>query len=171
MATSTSRSSTPLPAGTRAPPFSLPATPEKKVSLQDCAGSPVVLVFYPADFTPVCSDELALFNELLPELGGFAARVFGISVDSIWSHLVFSRDRRLRFPLLSDFHPKGEMSRRYNAYREEDGFSERALYVIDGEGMIFWSYISPPDVNPGVDGVLDALERLGARQPHAEARP
>jgi peroxiredoxin len=167
----------PLANGAPAPKFRLKVTPDQSLSLDECTGSPLVLIFYPADWSPVCSDELAVFNELLPELKQHSAQVCGISVDSVWCHLAFAKDRRLRFPLLADFHPKGEVSRRYNAYREDDGFSERALYVIDEEGKIFWGHISPPAVNPGADGVLDALERLTAgrqeqRQSQSqEARP
>ena len=166
----TSPLSRPLPSGARAPAFQLAATPEQSVSLADCAGSPVVLVFYPADFSPVCGDELVLFNELLPELQRHGARVFGVSVDSVWSHLAFARERGLRFPLLADFHPKGEVSRRYHAWRESEGVSERALYGVDGEGGLAWGHVSPPEVNPGVDGVLGALEALSARTSPREAR-
>ncbi|NBD14523.1 MULTISPECIES: redoxin domain-containing protein [Corallococcus] len=160
MATATLSLSRPLPPGSRAPSFQLAVTPAKSVSLADCAGAPVVLAFYPADFSPVCGDELALFNELLPELQRHGARMFGVSVDSVWSHAAFARERGLRFPLLADFHPKGDMSRRYHAWREAEDVSERALYVLDGDGVIAWSHVSPPAVNPGVDGVLDALEKL-----------
>ncbi|MCY1031468.1 redoxin domain-containing protein [Corallococcus sp. BB11-1] len=170
MAIATPSLSLPLPAGTRAPSFQLAVTPEQSLTLESCAGSPVVLVFYPADFSPVCGDELALFNEVLPELQRHGARVFGVSVDSVWCHLAFARERGLRFPLLADFHPKGEMSRRYHAWREGEGVSERALYVLDGDGVIVWGHVSPPDVNPGVDGVLDALEKLSARAASREAR-
>jgi peroxiredoxin (alkyl hydroperoxide reductase subunit C) len=150
-----------LSAGVRAPPLDLPATPDgRKVSLEDYQGAPVVLVFYPADFTPVCTSELSLFNELLPQLGNMGARVLGISVDSLSTHIAFAKELGLQIPLLADFHPKGEASRRYQVYREEDGFSERALFVIDGEGNIFWSHVSPIEISPGADGVLDALERL-----------
>lgn len=149
-----------LQKGTKAPDFSLKDTPDQKVSLADFAGKPVVLIFYPADFSPVCGSEVALFNELLPEFEKYNATVLGISVDNVWSHIAFSKDRNLHFPLLSDFHPKGEVSRQYNAYREEDGESERALYVIDKDAKVFWGYISPVGVNPGVDGVLEALESL-----------
>ncbi|WP_375758004.1 redoxin domain-containing protein [Corallococcus exercitus] len=171
MAPSTPALSRPLPSGTRAPSFQLSAAPDTSVSLADCAGSPVVLVFYPADFSPVCGDELALFNELLPELQRHGARVFGVSVDSVWSHLAFAKERKLRFPLLADFHPKGEMSRRYHAWRESEGVCERALYVVDGDGVIAWSHVSPPAVNPGVDGVLAALEDLSAQAASREVRP
>ena len=119
----------------------------------------------------MCSDELAIFTEVMPELARFNAAVFGISVDSVWCHQAFANDHHYRVPLLADFHPKGAVSRLYNAFREEDGFSERALYVIDGAGTVFWSYLSPVDVNPGADGVFDALERLTGRSAQAEAQP
>ncbi len=160
-----------LKAGDRAPPFALPASPEgKKVSIEDCRGAPLVLIFYPADFTPVCSSELSLFNELrgeLERLGG--ARALGISVDSASTHIAFAGELNLQLPLLSDFHPKGEVSRAYRVYREEDGFSERALFVIDDAGVIFWSHVSPLEVNPGADGVVNALERLTGLSLSADA--
>lgn len=171
MATAAQSLSCPLPPGSRAPSFQLAVTPAESVSLADCAGSPVVLAFYPADFSPVCSDELALFNELLPELQRHGARMFGVSVDSVWSHAAFARQRGIRFPLLADFHPKGDMSRRYHAWREAEDVSERALYVLDGDGVIAWSHVSPPAVNPGVDGVLDALEKLSGGSATQEVRP
>lgn len=155
---------TPLAAGTQAPDFSLKDTPDQKVALSDFRGQPVVLIFYPADFSPVCGDELALFNELIPEFKKYKAQLLGLSVDNVWCHLAFARERRLRFPLLSDFHPKGEVAKLYNSYREEDGEAERALYLIDRDGKIAWGYISPVGVNPGADGVLEALENLD-RQP------
>ena len=139
-------------------PKSLP--PEQFISLSELRGRPVILVFYPADWSPVCGDEMAVYNELLPEFQRFNAEVLGISVDSLWSHLAFAEDRKLRFPLLSDFEPKGSVARSYKAYRGQDGISERALFVIDAEGTIRWSYLSPIDVNPGAEGILDALEAL-----------
>jgi peroxiredoxin len=152
--------------GTPAPELNAPATPDGgKVLLSDYRGFPLVLVFYPADFTPVCTSELGLFNELLPELNSLGgARVLGISCDSRWTHVAFARELHLQIPLVSDFHPKGEVSRRYNVYREEDGFSERALFVIDPKGIIYWSHVSPLEINPGVDGVLEALERMTGKQ-------
>ncbi|NTX08742.1 MULTISPECIES: redoxin domain-containing protein [Myxococcus] len=167
MAFSARQSTAPLPLGTLAPPIRAPVTPDQKVSLEEFRGAPLVLVFYPADWSPVCSDELALFNELMPEFERLGAKVVAISCDGVWCHLAFARARNLHMVLASDFHPKGEISRAYHAYREEDGISERALFVIDAEGKIFWSYVSPVAVNPGADGVLDALERL-AEQGTAE---
>jgi peroxiredoxin len=150
----------PLEPGTVAPEFNLKVTPDQRLSLSDLKGQPVVIVFYPADFSPVCSDEMALYNEILPEFQKHNAQVVGISVDNVWSHLVFSDERNLRFPLLSDFHPKGEVSQNYNAYMDEEGESARAIYVIDSDGVVAWGYIAPAGVNPGADGALKALEDL-----------
>jgi peroxiredoxin len=150
--------------GVRAPQFSLPTTPDQKVSLSDFRGHPVVLVFYPADWSPVCSDQLALYNELMTEFAAFDAQILGISVDGVWCHLAFCKDRKMHIPLLADFEPKGEVSRRYGVYRDTDGESERALFVIDGEGMIRWSYVSPVGINPGADGILKALEALSGAE-------
>ena len=151
-----------LPAGTEAPDFALSATPDQKLSLSELRGRPVVLVFYPEDWSPVCSDQLALYQELMPEFHRFEAQLVGISVDGMWCHLAFARDRHLHFPLLADFEPKGEVSRLYGVYRDGDGTSERALFVIDRDGMIRWSYVSPVGVNPGADGILAALEGLSS---------
>ena len=150
----------PLEKGMKAPDFSLKSTLDQEVSLKDFLGKPVILAFYPADFSPVCGSELTLFNEVLPEFKKYDAQLFGISVDNIWSHLAFAKERNLHFPLLSDFNPKGKVSRMYNAYQEEDGLSKRALYVIDKDGVIAWGYISPIGINPGADGILNALEEL-----------
>jgi peroxiredoxin len=150
----------PLATGVPAPDFTLQATPDQKVSLADFRGKTVILAFYPEDWSPVCSDQLALYQELLPEFARFDAELIGISVDGIWCHLAFAKDRNLHFPLLSDFEPKGEVSRAYNAYRASDGTSERALFVIDANGNVRWSYVSPVGINPGADGILRALEEL-----------
>jgi peroxiredoxin len=149
-----------LPAGTPAPDFSLRTTPDQSVSLSDFRGQPVILAFYPADWSPVCGDQMGLYNEILPEFQRLGAELLGISVDGVWCHLAFAHDRKLRFPLLSDFEPKGEVARRYGVYRDHDGSSERALFVIDGDGIIRWSYVSPVGVNPGADGILSALEAI-----------
>jgi peroxiredoxin len=151
---------TALKPGDQAPDFSLFATPDQKVSLSDFRGKPVVLVFYPADWSPVCSDQLALYNELKPELSGFGAQILAISVDGVWCHLAFSKDRKFHFPLLADFEPKGAVARQYGVYREMDGEAERALFVIDAGGVIRWSYVSPVGINPGADGILKALESM-----------
>ncbi len=151
---------TPLAPGAKAPQFTLRSTPDQTVSLADFRGMPVILAFYPEDWSPVCSDQMTLYQELLPEFRRFDAALFGISVDGVWCHLAFARDRNLHFPLLADFEPKGEVARAYQVYRAEDGTSERALYVIDGDGVVHWSFVSPVGINPGADGILRALESL-----------
>lgn len=149
-----------LAPGTPAPEFSLHSTPDQRVSLGEFKGRPIILAFYPADWSPVCSDQMALYNEILDEFARFNAELIGISVDGIWCHLAFAHDRKLHFPLLADFEPKGDVAQRYGVYRAHEGTSERALFVIDAEGVIRWSYVSPVGVNPGADGILRALEAL-----------
>src|SRR5467141_2810249 len=158
--TSVDPRATPLPAGTKAPDFELPAKPDRTVSLAEFRGQPVILAFYPEDWSPVCSDQMALYQEVLPEFQKFNAELLGISVDGVWSHLAFAAERNLKFPLLADFEPKGEVARAYQVYRGQDGTSERALYVIDAKGMVAWSYVSPVGLNPGAAGILRALESL-----------
>jgi peroxiredoxin len=152
-----------LAAGTAAPDFVLPSTPDRKLRLSELRGRPVVLAFYPADWSPVCGDQMALYNELREEFARFDARLLGISVDGVWCHAAFARERALHFPLLADFEPKGDVARRYGVYRVEDGTAERALFVLDGRGIVRWSYVSPLGVNPGADGILDALSKLEHR--------
>jgi peroxiredoxin len=149
-----------LQAGSVAPAFALPGTPQTQVSLAELRGQNVVLVFYPFDWSPVCGDQLALYNELLDDFTALKARILGISVDSVWCHAAFTAARKYRFPLLADFEPKGEVARAYGAYSGAEGCAERALFVIDAAGKIRWSYLSPMDVNPGADGILRALESL-----------
>jgi peroxiredoxin len=149
-----------LKPGDRAPDFSLHTTPDQAVRLSEFRGQPVILMFYPADWSPVCSDEIVLFNEVLSEFAHHNAKLLGISVDGVWCHLAFAKDRKLRYPLLSDFEPKGACASSFGVYRETDGFSERAIFLIDGEGIVRWSYVSPVGVSPGVDGILAALEQL-----------
>src|SRR5690348_9072150 len=149
-----------LQTGTQAPDFTLHSTPDQEVSLSEFRGQPVILAFYPADWSPVCGDQMSLYNEVLPEFHRFDAELMGISVDGVWSHAAFARDRNLHFPLLADFEPKGAVARKYGVYRQQDGICERALFVIDSGGVIAWSYVSPVGVNPGADGILAALEDL-----------
>jgi peroxiredoxin len=156
-------SRTVLPSGTPAPDFSLPSTVDGPLGPRDRRGRPLILVFYPADWSPVCTDQLALYQEVMPEFEKHDAALFGLSVDGPWSHLAFAKDRHLRFPLLADFEPKGEVARTYGVYRAQDGTSERALFVIDPAGVVSWSYVSPTEVNPGADGILLALEDLAAK--------
>ena len=149
-----------LKKGEKAPDFTLYATPDQKIVLSELKGKNVILAFYPADWSPVCSDQMALYNETLKYFSKHDAMLLGISVDSKWCHLAFSQSRSLHFPLLADFEPKGEVSKKYGVYDEEEGECKRALFVIDKEGTIAWSYLSPTAINPGADGILDALESL-----------
>ena len=151
---------TPLAEGTRAPDFTLRSTPDQSVSLSDFRGHPVVLVFYPADWSPVCGDQLTLYNEVFGEFQRYDATLLGVSVDGPWSHAAFAKQRNLHFPLLADFEPKGRVSRLYGVYSDKNGLSNRALFVIDGSGTIRWSFVSPMGVNPGADGILEALESM-----------
>ena len=151
-----------LAPGAAAPDFTLQVTPDQYLSLRDLAGKPVIMAFYPADWSPVCGDQMTLYNQVLPEFRKHEAELLGISVDGAWCHEAFAKDRHLHFPLLADFEPKGDVAKRYGAYRPGEGVCERALFVIDRKGVIFWSYLSPVAVNPGADGILDALEKLPA---------
>lgn len=149
-----------LSIGSKAPDFTLFATPDQKVSLSEFLGQRVILAFYPADWSPVCGDQMALYNEMLQFFRKQNAALIGISVDGKWCHMSFSQDRKLHFPLLSDFEPKGAVARSYQVYDEEAGECKRALYVIDEEGIVRWNYLSPVGINPGADGILDALDEM-----------
>ena len=159
-----------LSSGTPAPDFTLRSTPDQWLSLSEFRGRPTILAFYPADWSPVCGDQMALYNEMLPEFQEYDAELLGISVDGAWCHAAFSRDRKLHFPLLADFEPKGAIARLYQAYREGEGVSERALFVINPDGVIHWSYVSPVGVNPGADGIIRALEELHEKAEKNEAK-
>jgi peroxiredoxin len=149
-----------LQPGTPAPAFTLPTTPDHQVSLADYRGRPVVLVFYPADWSPVCGDQLALYNELTDEFARFNAALLPISVDGVWCHAAYGTQRKYTFPLLADFEPKGRVARLYGIYNEQAGTAGRALFVIDATGVIRWSDLSKEWINPGADGILAALEAL-----------
>jgi peroxiredoxin len=146
--------------GTKAPDFTLYTTPDQQVTLSDFKGKRVILAFYPADWSPVCGDQMALYNEMLDYFHRLNAQLIGISVDGKWCHMSFSADRKLHFPLLSDFEPKGEVARQYQVYDDKTGECKRALYVLDEDGIVRWSYLSPVGVNPGADGIIDALEAM-----------
>lgn len=146
--------------GDSAPDFALKATPDQTISLKQLRGKPIVLVFYPADWSPVCGDQVSLYNEMLSEFQEFGAQILGISVDGAWCHTAFAKDRKLRFPLLADFEPKGAAAKKYGVYDVETGTSQRALFVIDADGIVRWKHVSPVGINPGADGILDALETL-----------
>jgi len=146
--------------GEGAPDFTLPAGSGSSFSLADLRGRPVVLAFYPADWSPVCSDQLSLYQAILSEFELYHAALVAISVDGVWCHRAFAEARGLTFPLLADFEPKGEVSRKYGVYRFGEGVSERALFVLDPQGVVAWSEVVEPEVNPGADGILNALDTL-----------
>jgi peroxiredoxin len=148
-----------LSPGTPAPDFSLPVALGDQVTLSALSG-PVVLIFYPNDWSPVCGDELSMFERSNALFEARGAQLLGIAVDSFWSHIAFRESRKLSFPLLADFNPKGEVARSYGVYRDGDGITERALFVLDKDHTITWSYVSQLQVSPGVEGALSAVEAL-----------
>jgi peroxiredoxin len=160
------KSQQPLRAGTPAPDFTLKSTPDQTVSLHEFRGRPVILTFYPADFSEVCSDQMSLYSQIMPEFSKYNAEILGISVDGPWAHKAFREQRHIKFFLLSDFEPKGEVGRAYGVYNAKTGEEKRALFVIDEDGMIRWSYLSPSGVNPGADGILNALEEMQKQEEH-----
>jgi peroxiredoxin len=143
-----------------APEFELNATPDQMFALSELKGKNVVLAFYPADWSLVCGDQMSLYNEMQKYFSKYNAVVLGISVDGKWCHAAYRESRKLHFTLLSDFEPKGAVSRKYDVYHEKEGRSERALFVLDSEGIIRWNYLSPVGINPGADGILEALENI-----------
>jgi len=146
--------------GVLAPEFTLYATPDQRLSLSELKGKPVVLVFYPADWSAICGDQLTLYNQLLPTFSQYGATIVGVSVDSVWCHQAFSEARGFHFSLLADFEPKGSIAKKYGVYDHVSGVCKRALYVIDKDGVVAWSYVSPTAINPGADGILNALDAL-----------
>jgi peroxiredoxin len=146
--------------GAPAPDFTLRDQDLEKVSLGDFAGRRVVLCFYPGDFSPVCSEQLSVYQEVLGEIRDRGAELVGISVDSPFVHRAFREQLGLEMPLLSDFHPKGDVSSAYGAYREDRGFDNRSLVLVGPDGTVEWSYASPSDREiPGANLIFDALDR------------
>jgi peroxiredoxin len=144
--------------GSKAPDFSLPDHDGNQVSLSDFAGRKLVLAFYPLDFSPVCTDQLSLYQEVLPEIEAKNASLVGISVDSSFAHHAFRKQRNLSMTLLSDFNPKGEVSRAYGAWIEEVDHGNRSLVLVDEEGIVRWSHASPTPLEiPGANLIFDAL--------------
>jgi peroxiredoxin len=143
-----------------APEFELHASPDQTFALKELRGRNVILAFYPADWSPVCGDQMALYNEMRRYFSKYNAEVLGISVDGRWCHAAFKEARNLHFTLLSDFEPKGAVAKKYGVYNEQEGNTERALFVLDKEGIIRWNYLSPVGINPGADGIIEALKSI-----------
>jgi peroxiredoxin len=152
-----------IEAGQPAPGFTLSDQDGNQVSLSDFLGQTVVLVFYPLDFSPVCTDQLSVYQEVLGELEGRGARLLGISVDSAYAHKAFREKLGLTIPLLADFHPKGEVAKSYGAFIEERGIAARALVMVGPDGHVLWSYrpSSPLEI-PGAELIFDALDQRRA---------
>jgi peroxiredoxin len=143
-----------------APDFQLNATPDQKFSLSELRGKNVIIAFYPADWSPVCGDQMSLYNEMHRYFAKYNAEVLGISVDGKWCHAAFREARKLHFTLLADFEPKGAVAKQYDVYDIKKGVCERALFVLDADGIIRWNYLSPMGINPGADGIIEALEKI-----------
>jgi peroxiredoxin len=149
--------------GTPAPDFSLPDQDGTEVTLASLRGQTVVLVFYPLDFSPVCTDQLNVYQEILPEFEARGARMYGVSVDSGFAHKAFQRELGVTIRLLADFHPKGEVARAFGAYDEERGVARRALVVVGPDGVVRFAYTSPSPLEiPGANLIFDALEKVAA---------
>lgn len=159
------RVNTGLEPGTPAPDFALPAADGTIVRLSELRGSPVALVFYPLDWSPGCSVQLELYQQEHDEFASRGIQLLGISVDSIYSHGAWAAVRGIRYPLLSDFQPRGETARAYNVWRDADGHSERALYLIDAQGIIRWTHVSERLKElPDFDELVAALDLVTDRQ-------
>jgi peroxiredoxin len=148
-----------IDAGAKAPEFTLPDQDGKQVSLADFRGQRVVLVFYPADFSPVCTDQLSVYQEVVGAFEERGTKLLGISVDGTFCHRAFRSHMNLDYALLADFHPKGEVARAYGVWSEEYGVSGRALVLVDEQGTVAWSYMSPPLEVPGANLIFDALDQ------------
>ena len=152
-----------IEAGTPAPDFTLRDQDGNQVSLADLRGERVVLAFYPLDFSPVCTDQLNVYQEVLGELEQRGVRLYGVSVDSAFCHKAFQERIGISFPLLADFEPKGEVARAYGVYIEGRGHSERALVMIGPDGVVEWAHKSPTPLEiPGANLIFDALDERRA---------
>lgn len=154
----------PLPVGTLAPDFALPQTPSSRIALRSLFGQPIVLVFYPMDWEPLSCDQLVLYQKFAVEIAHLGAQLLGISVDSVYCHAAFAREAQLHFPLLADFQPRGRVAQYYGVYRDDQGVSARALFVLDRQGLIRFGQAYPDFFNPGVDDLLTTLEALAAEE-------
>ena len=161
---------TALAPGTAAPEFTLRSTPDQAVSLSEFRGKPVILAFYPADWSPVCGDQLALYNEVLPEFQRMGAELIGVSVDGVWCHSRLRQRPQAALPDPVGLRAEGSGGEALRSLPRGDGTSERALFVLDAEGIIRWSYVSPVGINPGADGILNALDGLTPGVSHDDRR-
>lgn len=146
----------PLKPGDPAPDFTLPSTVGEKVTLSDYRGKKnVLLMFYPLDFSPVCSVENRQCAEMLPSKGGQDVQVLGISVDSLWAHKAFAEQNGISYPLLADFHPKGEVAKKYGVYLEDKGIAARTAFIVGKDGKIRDVIASDIPVARRIDELLE----------------
>ena len=147
--------------GSEAPAFTLPDHRGEDVSLSSFRGRKLMLCFYPNDFSPVCGDQLSVYQEVRPQIAEAGAELVGISTDGSWAHNAFRKQLGLEMPLLSDFHPKGEVTRAYGAYIEERGHPNRSLVLVDEQGIVRWVHESPSPLEiPGANLIFDALDQV-----------
>ena len=147
--------------GAEAPEFTLPDQDSSEVSLADLRGRKVVLAFYPMDFSPTCSDQLSIYQEVVPQLAERGATLIGISTDNANAHRAFRERLGTEITLLSDFHPKGEVSTAYGAYLAERGHPNRSLVLIDEDGIVRWVHAEETQLTiPGANLIFDALDAL-----------
>jgi peroxiredoxin len=152
-----------IEAGSPAPDFTLRDQDGQDVTLADLKGQTSLLVFYPLDFSPVCSDQLSIYQELMDDFESKGVKLYGVSVDSAFCHKAFQDKLNLTMPLLADFEPKGAAAKAFGIYNDEHGISNRALFLIDAEGTVAWSYVSPSVLEiPGANLIFDALESAPA---------
>jgi peroxiredoxin (alkyl hydroperoxide reductase subunit C) len=152
--------------GAKAPDFALPDQDGHKVSLEDLRGKRTVLAFYPLDFSPVCTDQLNVYNEVLGELEAAGVQLYGVSVDSAYAHSAFQRHLGIRIPLLADFHPKGAVASAYGVYDERWGSASRCLVMIGPDLTVEWAYQSPSALEiPGANLIFDAIAAAGVSGP------
>jgi peroxiredoxin len=151
----------PIKVGDKAPDFTLKGHDDKEYKLSDLRGQKVVLAFYPLDFSPVCSKEHSCFRDDLKQFETLKARVFGISVDSVWAHKAFAQSLGIAYPLLADFEPKGAVAKKYGLYLDEKGITNRATVVIDGDGTVRHLTVHEIPEQRSNAAIVDALKQIG----------
>ena len=144
------------------PDFTLDST-SGIIKLDEFArGSRKVLVFYPADNSPVCSSQLSIYNQALPIFDRYHAKIIGISTDSKTSHTKFAKNLNLHFPLVldTDQNTHESLAKTLDVYNEKEKVAKRAIFVYDEHDHLVWNAVYPDHVNPGADGILQALDSL-----------
>jgi peroxiredoxin len=147
--------------GQKAPDFTLQNQDKKEVKLSDYAGKKnVVLMWYPLDFSPVCTNEHACMVNDMKSFETLDAEVLGISVDSLWAHKAFADKMGIKYSLLADFHPKGAVSEKYGTYLADKGITGRAIAIVNKEGNVAWFKNYDIPVVPDIKEVAAALTQV-----------